>query len=193
MAKTIEYTIFDGIEEIAKGEIVVINKELYEPEELPKKLIEECLKIDENNKEIEIEDKFFGERNEKLVETFRISDLNVNENELTIGNYVKIGNYFGMIKSVSSGRVQIDFNHPYAGKILKVKMKLEKILEEKKQILEEVLKVKDILKNIENFEINEKLLKIEMKTNVNLELDKNFLDKVKKALNIEKIKIIFNY
>ncbi|MEM5832480.1 MAG: hypothetical protein QXT38_04215, partial [Candidatus Aenigmatarchaeota archaeon] len=73
MVKKIECIIFDGEREIAREKLIFINEELYEPDGIPKSLIKECAKINENNKEIEITDKIFGERNEKLVEIFRTS------------------------------------------------------------------------------------------------------------------------
>lgn len=193
MVKKIECIIFDGEREIAREKLIFINEELYEPDGIPKSLIKECAKINENNKEIEITDKIFGERNEKLVEIFRTSELDINESDLSVGKYVKIGNYFGIIKSVSGGRVQIDFNHPYAGKILKAKLILEKILTDKKEILEEILNIKNIREDVEKFEIENSLLKIELKTQRNLEITKEFLNKIKAALGLEKIKIVLNY
>ncbi|MEM2974702.1 MAG: peptidylprolyl isomerase, partial [Candidatus Micrarchaeia archaeon] len=81
------------------------------------------------DKEVIIQpDKAFGPINKDLftiVPLSRFKDQDVNP---IPGMMVNLDNRTGVIKAVSGGRVVVDFNHPLAGKELKYRIKLLKVL-----------------------------------------------------------------
>jgi len=86
------------------------------------------------------------------------------------------------IRSISGGRVTIDFNNPLAGKVVVYKIKiLRKVddLNEKAKALIEFLFKKDL-----NFEINDKKITITAEKEL-LEIIKIFSEKFKNILSLE--------
>ncbi len=75
----------------------------------------------------------FGERDPSKVKVYSIKRLekeNVDPASVRKGAYITIRDRVGVIESVSSGRVTVDFNHPYAGKTILVKGRLVKRIKE---------------------------------------------------------------
>ena len=60
----------------------------------------------------------FGERNEELVNVMRISDFREKDINPYPGMQVNIDGNIATVKSVNSGRVVVDMNHPLAGETL---------------------------------------------------------------------------
>ena len=58
----------------------------------------------------------FGERNEELVRVMAVSDFKERNINPYPGMRVDIDNVTATVKSVNSGRVVVDANHPYAGR-----------------------------------------------------------------------------
>jgi peptidylprolyl isomerase len=80
-------------------------------------------------KKVEIEPKdAFGDRDEKMVNVMRLSDFRDRDMDPQPGMQVNIDGTLSTIKSVSSGRVIVDMNHPLAGEKLIYEVKvLEKV------------------------------------------------------------------
>lgn len=191
--KLVKYRIIDNNEEVGKSKIIFFNEQFFEPEGLSKSLIENILKLDEN-KEISFEDTIFGERNESLVQTYKISDLNLDENKINVGDYVKFNNStYATIKSISGGRITLDFNHPYAGKKLKIELKLEKTLNDEREILSEIFEIRGLKESIRSFNLKEKTLEIEIDSNKSTPIERSFLEKLKKIFGLNEVKIIIIY
>jgi peptidylprolyl isomerase len=78
-------------------------------------------------------DKAFGIRNKNLIKVMKTSDFarhNLNpEPNLVIHIDTGNGRLFGKIKSVSGGRVMVDFNHPMSSKEVKYKIKLVDVID----------------------------------------------------------------
>src|SRR5271157_5833621 len=76
-------------------------------------------------KKIEIEPKdAFGERDESLVNVMRLSDFRDREMDPQPGMQVNIDGTIATVKSVNSGRVVVDLNHPLAGEKLLYEIKV---------------------------------------------------------------------
>jgi FKBP-type peptidyl-prolyl cis-trans isomerase SlyD len=73
-------------------------------------------------------DEAFGDRNPDLVRVMPISEFRKREIDPYPGLQVNIDNATATVKSVNSGRVTIDMNHPYAGQELRYEVKIEKQL-----------------------------------------------------------------
>ncbi len=111
-------------------------------------LAEELEKMKEGEeKEIEIPpEKAFGKRSRKLVKVFSPSDFNNNVN-LIPGAAIEIQTpegitLKGVVKTITSGRVMIDFNHPLADHKVKYKIKLNKVITKKEE------KIKTLMEDI---------------------------------------------
>ena len=76
----------------------------------------------------------YGERNpdevEVMSEAVLIRSVRDAEN-LGIGSQVEIGGKQGILKSFRSGRARIDFNHPLAGRTLRYKYRIVKVVEDR--------------------------------------------------------------
>ena len=63
-------------------------------------------------------DKGFGERNPKEVRMVPVRKLGDDAEKVEVGDTVEIGDRRGIIRFIGSGRVQVDYNHRYAGKAM---------------------------------------------------------------------------
>lgn len=63
-------------------------------------------------------EKAFGERDPSKVRMIPLRKLGEKANEIGIGDVVEIDERMGIVRFIGSGRVQVDFNHKYAGKTL---------------------------------------------------------------------------
>ena len=96
-------------------------------------------------------DKGFGERDSTKVRMIPIRKLGEDADKVTVGDTIEIDNKRGIIRFIGSGRVQIDYNHKYAGKTILYDVNVIKSLESESD------KVDGILKNrlpIEDDKIN---------------------------------------
>lgn len=71
----------------------------------------------------------FGARNEELVRVMPISEFRKNDIKPYAGMQVRLDNAQAIVKSVNSGRVVVDANHPYAGRDVVYEVKVVKVLE----------------------------------------------------------------
>lgn len=155
-------TVFDS----TKGELA---KQLYKKESpiliiwgksqlIPglKKAIEQLNEGEE--KEIILKPKeAFGIRKPDLIKIIPISLFKEQKQKLVKGAIVEINNTKAIVKSISNGRVMLDFNHPLSGKTVIYKVKLHRIIKK----LDE--KVKEVIAYMElpiSFEIKEKTIEL---------------------------------
>ncbi len=110
--------------------LIVIGKGWINP------VVEEELKKMNVGEERTIEvppEKAFGERDPSKVRVFRVSEFRKRGIDVKVGEVLDFGGVQGVVKSISGGRVVVDFNHPLAGKTLvytvKVVAKLEDIID----------------------------------------------------------------
>lgn len=97
--------------------------------------LEEAISKMNVGEEIEVEappEKAFGIPKKSLVKVMRPSYFAAQKIKPTAGMAIHLdtdyGRLFGVIKSVSSGRVVVDFNHPLAGKKVRYKIKLNAVI-----------------------------------------------------------------
>jgi peptidylprolyl isomerase len=74
-------------------------------------------------------EKAFGERDPSKVRMIPLRKLGEKANEVSIGDVIELDERIGIIRFIGSGRVQVDFNHKYAGRTLVYDANIVKKLE----------------------------------------------------------------
>jgi len=141
--------IFDTTrEDIAKKEGVYSEKQTYKPTiacvgkgQLLKGL-DAAVQGKKVGEEFELEltpEQAFGLRNPKLIQLTTLNNFKKQGFAPALGMQVSVDGSLATVRSVTGGRVILDFNHPLAGKILtywvKINRKVEKIEEKIKGFL----------------------------------------------------------
>ncbi len=125
-------------EDVAKKEGIYESNRIYGPTLVVlgkgwviKGLEEELAKMNEGEeKEIVIPPaKAYGERDPSKIKVFSIREFRRRNIEVRVGDVIDFGGTTGVVKSITGGRVVVDFNHPLAGKTLVYKVKIVKKLE----------------------------------------------------------------
>ncbi len=77
----------------------------------------------------------YGSYDESKVVTFSLNRIRrlLGSNDIRPGALIDLEGKRGVIKTVSGGRVKVDFNHPLAGKSLRVMIRVEKVLKKREE------------------------------------------------------------
>jgi peptidylprolyl isomerase len=100
-------------------------------------------------------DKGFGERDPNKVRMVAQRKLGEKADEVRVGDVIEIDNRTGIVRYVGSGRVQIDFNHRFAGRTLTYDVDIVKKLESDDD------KIKSLIKR--RLPINDEKININLK------------------------------
>lgn len=140
-----------------------------------------------NNYTLEIKpEDAFGKKNPKLLKIVSISIFRKQNITPMIGLQVTIDGVLGTVRSVTSGRVVLDFNHPLSGRDLVYYIKVYDVITDKKKQLESYIKLSLGLKEVEITLEND-----EAKATLLMELPQEAKDKLtKRVLELIKIKKI---
>lgn len=126
-------------EDIAKREGIYDSNKLYGPELVVIgkgwviKGLDEALKELEPGSEKEIivpPEKAYGTRDPNKIKVFSIREFRKRGIDVKLGDVIEYGGQTGIVKSISGGRVVVDFNHPLAGKTLIYRVKVLRKLED---------------------------------------------------------------
>ena len=85
-------------------------------------------------------DKGFGARDKGKVRMIPLRKLGEDAEKVSVGDTVEIDNKKGIIRFIGSGRVQIDYNHRYAGKTILYEINVKKALEADDDKISAILK-----------------------------------------------------
>ncbi len=85
-------------------------------------------------------DKGFGERDSKKVRMIPIRKLGEDAEKVTVGDSIEIDGKRGIIRYIGSGRVQIDYNHRFAGKTILFNVNVIKSLDSPNDKVDGILK-----------------------------------------------------
>ena len=85
-------------------------------------------------------DKGFGERDSGKVRMIPIRKLGEDAEKVSVGDTIEVDNKRGIIRFIGSGRVQIDYNHRYAGKTILFDVNVIKSLDSSSDIIDGILK-----------------------------------------------------
>ncbi len=96
-------------------------------------------------KEIELGPKdAFGERKKDLVRVMPAASFRKQGLNPTPGMVVSLDNQAATIKSINSGRVVVDFNHPLAGEDVVYRMKVNEVIAEPRKMIESLLEAHEL-------------------------------------------------
>jgi peptidylprolyl isomerase len=145
-------------------------------------------------------DKGFGERDKGKVRMIPLRKLGEDADKVSVGDSIEIDQKKGIVRYIGSGRVQVDFNHRFAGKTILYDVKVLKSLDTDEEkitgILKRHLPVEDS-KIV--FKKNDKSLDITIPEEIfradGLAIIKHFvqMDIYKFVPNLEKINFIETY
>lgn len=85
-------------------------------------------------------DKGFGERDPSKVRMIPLRKLGEDAEKVSIGDTIEIDQKTGTVRFIGSGRVQVDFNHRFAGKTIIYDVNILKSLESDEEKITAVLK-----------------------------------------------------
>jgi peptidylprolyl isomerase len=85
-------------------------------------------------------DKGFGERDSKKVRMIPIRKLGEDAEKVSVGDTIEVDNKRGIIRLMGSGRVQIDYNHRFAGKTILFDVNVIKSLDSSSDKIDGILK-----------------------------------------------------
>ena len=101
-----------------------------------------------DKKTIEVSpDKGFGERDKGKVRMIPLRKLGEDAEKVSVGDTVEIDNKKGIIRYIGSGRVQVDYNHRYAGKTILYDINIKKSLDSDDDKISEILKSRPPIEN----------------------------------------------
>ena len=142
-------------------------------------------------------DKGFGERDSTKVRMIPIRKLGEDADKVTVGDTIEIDNKRGIIRFIGSGRVQIDYNHKYAGKTILYDVNVIKSLESESDKVDGILKNRLPIEDDKiNFSVKDKEANISIPEEIfradGLQIMKHFIqmDIFKFVPTLEKINLI---
>ena len=142
-------------------------------------------------------DKGFGERDSGKVRMIPIRKLGEDAEKVSVGDTIEVDNKRGIIRFIGSGRVQIDYNHRYAGKTILYDVNVVKSLESPNDKVDGILKNRLPLEDSKiTFELKDKEVSITIPEEIlradGLQIMKHFiqLDIFKFVPSLEKVNFI---
>lgn len=118
----------------------------------------------------------FGKKDAKLIQMIPMKKFSEHEIRPFPGLQINIDNVLGTVRSVSGGRVLVDFNHPLAGRDVVYDIKINKLVSDKKVQVDALMKlllgVKDAVISVEG-DIAKITLKAELPKEIADEVSKN--------------------
>ncbi len=142
-------------------------------------------------------DKGFGERDSGKVRMIPIRKLGEDAEKVSVGDTIEVDNKRGIIRFIGSGRVQIDYNHRYAGKTILYDVNVVKSLDSSHDKIEGILQNRLPLENSKiNFELKDTEVNISIPADIlradGLQIMKHFiqLDIFKFVPSREKINFV---
>ena len=112
--------------------------------------------------------KGFGERDPGKVRKIPLRKLGEDAEKVSIGDTIEVDNKKGLVRFIGAGRVQIDYNHPFAGKTILYDINVSKELksddEKTMGVLKRWIPVKDVKKQVKSQTKTSNNTKIESKS-----------------------------
>ena len=142
-------------------------------------------------------EKGFGERDSGKVRMIPIRKLGEDAEKVSVGDTIEVDNKRGIIRFIGSGRVQVDYNHRYAGKTIVFDVNVIKSLDSPNDKIDGILKNRFPVENSKiDFELNEKETNITVPEEIlradGLQIMKHFiqLDVFKFVPTLEKVNFV---
>lgn len=142
-------------------------------------------------------DKGFGERDSGKVRMIPIRKLGEDAEKVSVGDTIEVDNKRGIIRFIGSGRVQIDYNHKYAGKTILYDVNVVKSLDSPTDKVDGIVQSRLPLENSKvSFEVKDKEVNVTIPEEIlradGLQIMKHFiqLDIFKFVPSLEKVNFI---
>ena len=142
-------------------------------------------------------DKGFGERDSGKVRMIPTRKLGEDAEKVSVGDTIEVDNKRGIIRFIGSGRVQIDYNHRYAGKTILYDVNVVKSLDSPNDKVDGILKNRLPLEDSKiTFELKDKEVNITIPEEIlradGLQIMKHFiqLDIFKFVPSLEKVNFV---
>ena len=102
-------------------------------------------------------EKGFGQRDSGKVRMIPIRKLGEDAEKVSVGDTIEVDNKRGIIRYIGSGRVQVDYNHRFAGKTILYDVNVLKSLDSPSDRIDEILKNKLPVENAKiSFDLKDK-------------------------------------
>ncbi len=124
----------------------------------------------------------FGQKNPQMVQVVPMAELLKQKIRPFVGLKLTAGGMTGNVRSVTGGRVTIDFNHPLAGRDLVYEVKLGKLVKDSKKKLESLLFYGLGLSKQYTLKLEGKKAKLKIETDIPDVVLDNFKKKVKEVI-----------
>ncbi|MBW2973003.1 peptidylprolyl isomerase [Candidatus Woesearchaeota archaeon] len=131
----------------------------------------------------------FGKKDAKLIQMVPLMKFTQNEIKPFPGLQVNIDNAMGTVKTVSSGRVLVDFNHPLSGKDIIYELEVKRIVTDKKEQIESLIQlligIKDVTVTMEGNKAN-----VAMPANVPPQIAEELKKKIKELTKVDDVSFV---
>jgi peptidylprolyl isomerase/FKBP-type peptidyl-prolyl cis-trans isomerase SlyD len=130
----------------------------------------------------------FGKKSAKLLQLVPNRIFKANKINPYPGLVVNVDNRNGIIKTVNSGRVIVDFNHQLAGHDVHYKVNIKEKIDDIKEQIQAILNLNRII--FESVTVNADVAEIKMKMEMSEEYQKMFIDEIKRLTTVKDVKFI---
>ena len=129
----------------------------------------------------------FGKKDAKLIQMIPLNKFSKQNIQPVPGLQLNIDGVFGIVKTVSGGRVLVDFNHPLSGKDLVYNIKINRIVEDDKEKVSALLKLHFHIREA-GIEIKDGIAEIKLKEKLPKEAQDEFGKMAERAIpSIKKV------
>jgi len=142
-------------------------------------------------------EKGFGERDSGKVRMVPLRKLGEDAEKVSVGDTIEVDNKRGIIRFIGSGRVQIDYNHRYAGKTILFEVNVLKSLDSPNDKVDGILKNRLPVEDTKiSFELKDKEVSVTIPEEIlradGLQIMKHFiqLDIFKFVPSLEKVNFV---
>ena len=129
-------------------------------------------------------EKAFGKKNAKLIQMVPLMKFTQHKIKPFPGLQINIDNMMGTVKTVSSGRVLVDFNHPLSGKDIMYEIEIKRIVTDKKEQVDSLVKLLLGIKDAKT-EIKADKAEIQIKPELPPQMAEEMQKKIKELTGID--------
>ena len=132
-------------------------------------------------------EKAFGKKNAKLIQMIPLMKFTQHDIKPFPGLQVNMDDAVGTVKTVSGGRVLVDFNHPLSGKELIYEIEIKRVVTDKKEQLDSLFK---LLLGIQDakIEIKDNKARVELKAQLPPPIVEELKKKIKALVKVDDLK-----
>ena len=132
----------------------------------------------------------FGKKSAKLIQLIPAKKFTEHGIKPTPGLSVNVDGNMGLIKSVSGGRILVDFNHPLSGKDLTYEIGIKRVVTDKKEQVESLLDlILSVRKGESEISLTGEDCTVKIKKKLPKEVLKKVEEKIKELVKLSKIEI----